>query len=242
MAIAERHLAARFNRPGHEIVDHFTYVIAGDGDLMEGVAHEAASLAGHLRLGKLVCLYDDNRISLDGADRPGVHARTSARRFEALRLARAARRRTATTSTALDARDRGGAGGRGPAVARDRAHADRLRQPEAGHVRRPRLAARRGAGGRDQAEARLARRASRSSSREDALAHLRRLRRARRGAPQAEWQARFDGVRAGRARRWRPSSERVATRRAAAPAGTRTSRPSRRPTSRWRRAPPAARC
>jgi len=64
MAIAEAHLAARFNRPGVEIVDHFTYVIAGDGDLMEGVSAEAASLAGHLRLGKLICLYDDNRISL----------------------------------------------------------------------------------------------------------------------------------------------------------------------------------
>jgi transketolase len=54
MAMAERHLAARFNRPGHEVVDHHTYVLAGDGDLMEGVAHEAASLAGHLELGKLV--------------------------------------------------------------------------------------------------------------------------------------------------------------------------------------------
>ncbi|HEX9093392.1 MAG TPA: transketolase, partial [Coriobacteriia bacterium] len=67
MAIAERHLAARYNRPGHEIVDHYTYVIAGDGDLMEGVAHEAASLGGHLGLGKLVCLYDSNHICLGGA-------------------------------------------------------------------------------------------------------------------------------------------------------------------------------
>jgi transketolase len=66
MAMAERHLAARFNRPGHEIVDHFTYVLAGDGDLMEGVAHEAASLAGHLELGKLVAFYDSNRICLAG--------------------------------------------------------------------------------------------------------------------------------------------------------------------------------
>ena len=66
MAIAEAYLAARFNRPGHTIVDHHTFVIAGDGDLMEGVASEACSLAGHLRLGKLVVLYDDNRISLAG--------------------------------------------------------------------------------------------------------------------------------------------------------------------------------
>ena len=67
MAIAEAHLAARFNRPGHDVVDHFTYVIASDGDLMEGVASEAASLAGHLRLGKLIVLYDDNRISIEGS-------------------------------------------------------------------------------------------------------------------------------------------------------------------------------
>ncbi len=66
MAIAERHLAARFNRPGHTIVDHHTYVLCSDGDLMEGVAAEAASLAGHLGLGKLIALYDDNQVSLAG--------------------------------------------------------------------------------------------------------------------------------------------------------------------------------
>jgi transketolase len=66
MAIAERRLAAEFNRPGHDIVDHRTYVICSDGDLQEGVSSEACSLAGHLRLGKLVALYDDNRIQLDG--------------------------------------------------------------------------------------------------------------------------------------------------------------------------------
>ena len=66
MAMAEAHLAARFNRPGHAVVDHHTYVLAGDGDLMEGVAHEAASLAGHLELGKLVVFYDSNRICLAG--------------------------------------------------------------------------------------------------------------------------------------------------------------------------------
>jgi transketolase len=67
MAMAERFLAARFNRPGHTIIDHFTYAIAGDGCLMEGVAREAASLAGHLGLGKLVYLYDSNDISLAAA-------------------------------------------------------------------------------------------------------------------------------------------------------------------------------
>ncbi|MBI5189134.1 MAG: transketolase [Nitrospirae bacterium] len=64
LAVAERSLAARFNRPGFEIVDHFTYTLCGDGDLMEGVASEAASLAGHLGLGRLICLYDNNRVSL----------------------------------------------------------------------------------------------------------------------------------------------------------------------------------
>jgi transketolase len=81
MAIAEAHLGARFNRPGLEIVDHFTYVIAGDGDLMEGVSAEAASLAGHLRLGKLICLYDDNRISL-AASTDLTFTEDQARRFE----------------------------------------------------------------------------------------------------------------------------------------------------------------
>ncbi|RNC67947.1 MAG: transketolase [Desulfuromonadales bacterium] len=67
MAMAEAHLAARYNRPGHDIVSHYTYCLAGDGDLMEGVAAEAVSLAGHLGLGRLICLYDDNRISLAAA-------------------------------------------------------------------------------------------------------------------------------------------------------------------------------
>ena len=66
MAIAERRLAAEFNRPGHAVIDHWTYVVCSDGDLQEGIASEAASLAGHLRLGKLVLFYDDNHIQLDG--------------------------------------------------------------------------------------------------------------------------------------------------------------------------------
>ncbi|MBN2576362.1 MAG: transketolase [Deltaproteobacteria bacterium] len=82
MAMAERFLAGHYNRPGLTIVDHMTYALVGDGDLMEGITHEAASLAGHLGLGKLVWLYDDNRISLDG---PTTLAFTEdvARRFEA---------------------------------------------------------------------------------------------------------------------------------------------------------------
>lgn len=66
MAMAERHLAAQYNQAGYEIINHFTYGICGDGDLMEGVASEAASYAGHLKLGKLILLYDSNNISLDG--------------------------------------------------------------------------------------------------------------------------------------------------------------------------------
>ncbi|MBE0416833.1 MAG: transketolase [Coriobacteriia bacterium] len=67
MAIAEAALAARFNKPGHTVVDHHTYTICSDGDLMEGVASESASLAGHLGLGKLIALYDDNHISIEGS-------------------------------------------------------------------------------------------------------------------------------------------------------------------------------
>lgn len=66
MAMAERRLAAEFNRPDHDIIDHWTYVICSDGDLQEGITAEAASLAGHLKLGRLVVLYDDNDVQLDG--------------------------------------------------------------------------------------------------------------------------------------------------------------------------------
>ncbi len=67
MAIAEAHLAARFNREDATIIDHSTYGIVSDGDLMEGISHEAASLAGHLGLGKLIYLWDDNRVTIDGS-------------------------------------------------------------------------------------------------------------------------------------------------------------------------------
>jgi transketolase len=82
MAIAERHLAAQFNRPGHTVVDHYTYAIASDGDMMEGVAAEAASLAGHLRLGRLVVLYDANHVSL-AATTSLAFTEDVGRRFEA---------------------------------------------------------------------------------------------------------------------------------------------------------------
>ncbi len=82
MAIAEAHLAAEFNRPGHTLVDHYTYGIVTDGDLMEGIASEAASLAGHLKLGKLVYFYDDNHISIDGSTELAF-TEDSEKRFEA---------------------------------------------------------------------------------------------------------------------------------------------------------------
>ena len=82
MAMAEAQLAARYNRPGHAIIDHHTYAIVSDGDLMEGVASEAASLAGHLQLGKLICLYDDNYVTLS-AGTDIAFSENRAARFEA---------------------------------------------------------------------------------------------------------------------------------------------------------------
>ena len=79
LAIAEAHLAARFNRPGHTVIDHHTWVLASDGDLMEGVAAEACSLAGHLGLGKLIVVYDDNRVSLAGSTGLGFTEDVAAR-------------------------------------------------------------------------------------------------------------------------------------------------------------------
>ncbi|OGC00024.1 transketolase [candidate division KSB1 bacterium RBG_16_48_16] len=82
MALAEAHLAAVYNKPGHKIIDHHTYVICGDGDLMEGVSHEAASLAGHLGLGKLICFYDDNHITIEGVTEL-AYSDDAGKRFEA---------------------------------------------------------------------------------------------------------------------------------------------------------------
>jgi transketolase len=88
MAIAERALAGQFNRPGHDIVNHHTYVFLGDGCLMEGISHEACSLAGSMKLGKLIAFYDDNNISIDGEVRghggvPGWFMDNTPKRFEA---------------------------------------------------------------------------------------------------------------------------------------------------------------
>src|SRR6266567_3677037 len=83
LAIAEAHLAATYNRDGHTIVDHRTFGLASDGDLMEGVAYEAASLAGHLRLGKIVYLYDSNQVTLSGSTSL-IFSEDVQRRFEAM--------------------------------------------------------------------------------------------------------------------------------------------------------------
>ena len=81
MAIAEAILASGFNQPGHDVVNHFTYFLASDGDLMEGISHEACSLAGHLKLGKLIGFYDDNHITIEG-DTNLAFSEDTARRFE----------------------------------------------------------------------------------------------------------------------------------------------------------------
>jgi len=88
MALAERTLAGQFNRPGHDIVDNYTYAFLGDGCLMEGISHEACSLAGAMQLGKLIAFYDDNNISIDGEVRgedgvPGWFMDDTPKRFEA---------------------------------------------------------------------------------------------------------------------------------------------------------------
>ncbi|MEX2471251.1 MAG: transketolase [Gemmatimonadota bacterium] len=81
-ALAERWLATRFNRPGHEIVDHYTYALCSDGDIMEGVSHEAADIAGHQRLGKLIWIWDDNEITIEGSTDLSMST-DQAKRFEA---------------------------------------------------------------------------------------------------------------------------------------------------------------
>src|ERR1700722_12272703 len=83
MAIAERFLAERFNRPGHELVDHHTYAICSDGDLMEGISQEAASIAGHFGLAKLILCYDDNHITIDGTTALSFDSESHTARFAA---------------------------------------------------------------------------------------------------------------------------------------------------------------
>ena len=153
-ALAERMLAARFNRKGHEIVDHHTYAIASDGDMQEGVASEASSLAGHLGLGRLTVFYDDNHIQLAGPTSMGF-SEDVGRPLRGLRLARAEPGRGHLDRQARQG-DREGPHGRRAAVAGHPAHPHRLRlAQQAGHPEGTRLAAGRGRGAPDQGGLRL---------------------------------------------------------------------------------------
>ncbi len=155
MAIAERYLAGHYNRPGHEIVDHHTFALVSDGDVMEGVCCEAASLAGHLGLGKLIYLYDANQITLDGplsiSMSEDVGARFAAYGWHVLHVEHGDRDLAAIDRAIRErqGRDRAAVDDRHP-------HHDRLRLAEEGrHQLGARLAARRRRGRRHQEGARL---------------------------------------------------------------------------------------
>ena len=155
MAIAEVALAARFNRPGHTIVDHYTYVLASDGDLEEGISSEAGSEAGHLRLGKLIVLYADNHITIEGSTELAFTedrmARFAAFGWHVQRIEQG--NDIDAVATALKAAREE----RGPALFDSSSHPHRLRQsPQAGHRGGPRRAARSGRGPSDQRASGLA--------------------------------------------------------------------------------------
>ena len=189
LAIAEAHLAATYNRDGHTIVDHRTFGLVSDGDVMEGVAYEAASLAGHLRLGKLVYLYDANQVTLAGSTGL-VFSEDVGKTLRGAGLARTARRgrqrprRPRGGAAAGDRRDRA-------AIAGHRPHHHRLRQPaKAGTFAGARQPARARRGRGDQAQPRLAEHEPFVMP-DEALQHFRRA--VERGAElEADWQSRFD--------------------------------------------------
>ena len=105
LALAEAMLAARFNRPGHDLIDHRTFAIASDGDMQEGVASEACSLAGHLGLGKLTAFYDNNHIQLAG-ETAMAFSEDVREALRGLRLARAGPRRGHRRSSDIERGDR----------------------------------------------------------------------------------------------------------------------------------------
>jgi transketolase len=148
IALAAQHLASRFNAGGQRVVTHRTFVICSDGDLMEGISHEAASLAGHLRLPGLVVLYDDNRISIEGSTDLAFTDDTT-KRFEAYGW-HTSSVEDGNDLAAIDAAVR-------DALAQDRpalSHPHRLWKPKAGHRRRPRRAAWPRGRARDEARSR----------------------------------------------------------------------------------------
>ena len=135
MALAERSLAATFNRPGHTIVDHHTYVFLGDGCLMEGISHEACSFAGMQKLGKLIVVYDDNGISIDGKV-AGWFTDNTRPALRGLRLARAARSRRPGQRGGRRGARRGARRHRPPVADLRQDHHRLGRSEQAGHRRR----------------------------------------------------------------------------------------------------------
>ena len=237
MAIAQRFLADRYNRPHHAIVDSWIYAICSDGDLMEGVSQEAASIAGHLGLGRLVYVYDDNHITIDGTTVALVHDRGQGQALRGVRLARPARRRLRGPRRA-PRRARGGEGGGGAAVA------DRPPQPHRlsgaardRHREGARRAARRGRGAGDEGGDGLRPRRDVRRLRRGARAHGRRRRARRRAAARVGGPPRRLGGRRSPSSPASASSTCAASR---ARAGARRC-PSSRRARRSRRATPAAR-
>ena len=193
----------RSSGPGSPVDDHFVYAIVSDGDLMEGVAAEAASFAGHNRLGRLVYLYDDNEITIDGRTSHRLHRRGRHEALRGLRLARAVGRRPRPRGDRP--RHRGRQGGDPPPLARPRAHHHRLRLPgQGGQVLGARRAARRGRAQGDEAEPRLARGAALPRARRRA-----RLLGARCSAEKAEQARRWTRAREKRLARGEPRAGRA---------------------------------
>ena len=202
LAIAEAHLGAVYNRADAKIVDHFTYVIAGDGDLMEGICQEALSLAGHLQLGKLIVLYDDNHVSLAGpTDVTFTEDAASASKPYGWHVQRIDVEHANDVAT-IDASDRHGEGRHRPSVDHRRPHAHRLRVTAARHVQGARRTARRRQRQENERSAGLAARAGLLRARRRA-GLLPRRRRARAHKPQAAVEDRVttNGRRANPARR-----------------------------------------
>ena len=200
MAMAEKFLREKF---GADACDHHIFGICSDGDLMEGVASEAASIAGHLRLGKLVYLYDDNEITIDGPTSLAFSTEDVQKRFEAYGW------HTLLVEDGNDLRrDRGGAarrdGGGGAPDADQPAHGDRLRLAARRHPQRALRPDARRPGARDEGGARLGSRRAFYVPQEVVRALARAGARARRAA-QAEWQERFhtwEGANAELAAEW----------------------------------------
>ena len=243
MAIAARWLAAHYNRPGFELFDFNVYALCSDGDLMEGVGGEAASLAGHLKLSNLCWIYDDNQITIEGDTVAGLQRRRG-RAVRRLRLERASRSTTSTTWTRCGRRSASFQEDRRPAHADHRPQRHRLGRPQRGQdtPRRPRRPAGRGGDPADQGRPTAGPRTSSSSCPTEVLDHFRDGHRRRGAAGCAR-----PGTRSSPSTRQKypelADAARADLRAASCPrAGTPTS-PSFPPTPRaWPAGPPPARC